>query len=374
MPPELPKSWSYIQHAWNTSARTPVASAIESAAKNGDEKVVIFRLFGDGSKVKKKKKKKKNKTCSTLRLTLPDGFDIHPHRVAALVNHFTTHHVKQPKQLYSEAVQYQPLGCEIDYITSVLAKCISDASTTDMSATQIYRELILSTDLLSEYRGAGWDQWMIREIKRILQQPVPPPVPTASDKSSPTNRAQLITMALSTQGIQDPDMITFVVALCDLAGPARSPADVVDQWATAIKTCSSHWCPPPLWWCVGAVLSGEKMESLTRECEGNVTVAATSVENWDMLAVIHLLQSGVFPAEVHDAVHLMNEYTRRDIAHERFDFDWQRDWSCMADLLAALGCRSEATELRVFCQSKHHAIHAGRLRFALMMVVKIRTN
>ena len=53
MPSELQKSWGYVQHAWNTSARTPVAGAIESVI-GGDESSVTFCLFGDGSKQKKK--------------------------------------------------------------------------------------------------------------------------------------------------------------------------------------------------------------------------------------------------------------------------------------------------------------------------------
>ena len=49
MPSELPKSWRYLQYAWNTFARTPVASAIESVT-GGDDISVTFCLFGDGSK------------------------------------------------------------------------------------------------------------------------------------------------------------------------------------------------------------------------------------------------------------------------------------------------------------------------------------
>merc|ERR1712032_1790388 len=36
MPPEVPKSWSYLQYAWNACALTPVTSAIESIT-DGDE-------------------------------------------------------------------------------------------------------------------------------------------------------------------------------------------------------------------------------------------------------------------------------------------------------------------------------------------------
>ena len=60
MPSELPKSWDYVHYAWNTFARTPVASAIESIT-GGDESSITFRLFGDGSKKKKTKKKRKKR-------------------------------------------------------------------------------------------------------------------------------------------------------------------------------------------------------------------------------------------------------------------------------------------------------------------------
>lgn len=56
------------------------------------------------------------------------------------------------------------------------------------------------------------------------------------------------------------------------------------------------------------------------------------------------------------------EYTRRDIAHERFDCDWQRDCGCMVNLLDALGCATEAAELRAFCQAKGHVVAAGGSR------------
>ena len=107
------------------------------------------------------------------------------------------------------------------------------------------------------------------------------------------------------------------------------------------------------------MLSGERMDSITRVFGNSVEVPATCVENWDMLAVIHLLQSNVFPEKVHHAVNIMNEYTRRDIAHERFDADWKRDCGCMRELLDALGCPAEAAKLRAFCQSKRYDTSTG---------------
>jgi len=362
MPPELPQSWTYTQRAWNDHARTPVTSAIESAAEAGDDSSVTFRLFGNGSKTKKKKKKKQNTSFSLL-LLLPDNFDRRVHRIAVLADHFNSHYdEKQPGKLYANAVEYQPTDRELNYITRVLTDVLADKSTSDLSVMELYHQRILSTGLLSEYTGNGWEQWMINELKRIQLQPMPPVMPEAPSKSSPSDRAKSIALTLHTQGINDPALIKFVETLCRLAGSARSPMDIIDQWTTALKTCTSHWCPPPLWWCVGAVLSGENMGSITRVCEGGVIVAATCIENWDMLAVLHLFQSEVFSAQVHDAVDIMNQYTRRDIAHERFDCDWQRDWGCMADLLDALECPTEATALRAFCQAKTHTIDAGGSR------------
>ena len=65
MPPELQKSWSYLQHAWNNHARTPVVSAIEAAIEAGDNNFVVFRLFGTGS-TKNKKQKKKNRIVKAV--------------------------------------------------------------------------------------------------------------------------------------------------------------------------------------------------------------------------------------------------------------------------------------------------------------------
>ena len=52
---------------------------------------------------------------------------------------------------------------------------------------------------------------------------------------------------------------------------------------------------------------------------------ATCLENWDMLALLHLLRSNIFASNVRTAVCNINEYTRRDMAHERLDCCWERD-------------------------------------------------
>ena len=117
MPSELPKSWDYLQYAWNTCARTPVASAIESV-KGGDDTSITFCLFGDGSKQKNKKKKKK-KGSATVRLTLPQDFDVRVHKVAALVEHFNSHY--GTAELYGMTVSYQRSKHELKRTTQVPA-------------------------------------------------------------------------------------------------------------------------------------------------------------------------------------------------------------------------------------------------------------
>ena len=88
-------------------------------------------------------------------------------------------------------------------------------------------------------------------------------------------------------------------------------------------------------------------------------MAATCLETWDFLSLIKLLQSNIFSDKVHRAMRTINDYTRRDIAHERFDLDWNRDWKCMMDLLNALQRPDDAAKLRDFCQSKTHTSDGG---------------
>ena len=63
--------------------------------------------------------------------------------------------------------------------------------------------------------------------------------------------------------------------------------------------------------------------------------------------------------KVYNAAGNILKYTRNDLAHERFDCDWVRDWSCMEELLTALGCSSAADSLRKFCKSKSHDVNEG---------------
>jgi len=104
-----------MQHAWNTCARSPVASAIESVT-DGDENSVIFHLFGDGKK-KTRRNKKKNK--KKVRLTLPQNFDVQVNKVAALVDHFAQNN--GTPELYNNAVTYQPAKHEREHTLHVPA-------------------------------------------------------------------------------------------------------------------------------------------------------------------------------------------------------------------------------------------------------------
>ena len=98
---------------------------------------------------------------------------------------------------------------------------------------------------------------------------------------------------------------------------------------------------------------------MTRQYESAVQMAATCLENWDMLVLLKLLLCFIFSRQVKDAAEKIAKYTRTDIAHERFDCDWARDWGCMAELLDALECSSAAAQLRTFCESKPHSVDGG---------------
>ena len=297
MPRELVKSWTYLQEGWNTCARTPVTSAIESVA-TGDSKSVTFHLFGDGLPKSKKKKKTKNKNAPTLslQLLLPEGLDAQVDKIAALTKHFNLHYdEEQLHKLYSDPVQYQ-----------------------QTQAT-----------------------------------------PAATSKYDPSKRFAMVMRDLKGLGVHDSDMIQFVDDLSLLAADGRRPVHIIEQWHKVLSVCSSHWCPPPVWWCIGSMLVNDNLVGMTRSFEGGVKVPATCLENWDMSALIKLLQCNLFSDEVRKAVCEMNKYARNDIAHERFDLDWHRDWSSMADLLDALKCPNEAAKLRDFCGSKGHANDGG---------------
>ena len=90
-------------------------------------------------------------------------------------------------------------------------------------------------------------------------------------------------------------------------------------------------------------------------------VPATCLENWDMFTLLKSLQTNVVTDTVKHAAGKILMYTRNDLAHERFDCDWARDWRCMEELLTALGCSSAADDLRKFCEplNKSHCDKEG---------------
>ena len=64
---------------------------------------------------------------------------------------------------------------------------------------------------------------------------------------------------------------------------------------------------------------------------------------------------------------MMDTFTRRDLAHERFDCDWDRDWQCMSHLLEALECTDAAAKLRLFCGSKKHTTQGGESKTSVTL-------
>ena len=381
MPRELPKSWSYLHEGWNTSARTPVTSAIETAV-SGDAKSVTFKLFSDGLKAQqsttpnpasassnpnaKKQKKNNNKgkgaASRPLRLNLPENFDVQVHKIAALSDRFNVHHDGNgTHKLYGEPVIYKPAKQELDHIMDVIKKVVADPAASNLSTSDIYRKYIVTDESLGSYRGDDWDQWFLEKLNRIKQQPTPSLPSARMSRVEPLDRDDVITQELKKHGVRNPEIITFIADLSRLVrDDTRSPFLLVDQWRRILALCSSHWIPPPLWWCVGSTLVGDNLLGMTRPCkEGGVFMPATCLENWDMILILQLLESNVFPDFVREAARKVKKYPRTDLAHERFDCDWHRDWTCMADLLNALDCSSAAAELREFCEPKTHTSDGG---------------
>ena len=359
MPREVFKSWTYTQTAWNSCARTPVTHAIESAV-GGDDKSVTFNLFGDGRKNTKKNKKQKKQT---LRLDLPDSFDSQVHRVAGLVTHFTSHlDNNDSSKCYDDPVQYTPSACELKHIDDVLMKAVADPASSGLSAAEMYQVHIVDGGLLGEYGGSDWAQWLTTQLERIRLE-CPPPVPSPSASKTDSSTRDIVQKQQSdAQQINDPAMVRFLEDMSALAGPTtRSPRALLGQWMKVLTTCSSHWCPPQLWWCVATTMTGANLDGMTRPCkESGVPIPSLSLKNWDMFSVLQLLESDVFSAKVHAIVRRVIKYTRTDLAHERFDADWVRDCECMAELLDALRRPGAAVELRKFCDRQKHTTDGGK--------------
>ena len=348
---------------WDAFARTPVVGAIESATDSGAASTsAVFHLFGNGSKhpenkPHKKKNTKKASVSSSVRLSLPACLDTGVYKIAALVNHFTLQQ-KNASVLYG-AVQHTPCDRERDHLTRRLGELAADPTTNGLSANEIFHQCVKKADVFAHYKGPEWEKWFIAELECIRLQPSVPPVAFDKGISDPRGSAAAVKQYLTEKGVSDGRLICLVVDLCRMAGPLARPLDIVDQWCKVLSACSSHWCRPTLWWLVASTLAMYNVDGVTRSSEGGVLAPATCIKNWDALAITRLLQCGIFPDKVRQAVKNVTEYTLRDIAHERFDCEWSRGCQCLLELLQALDCPSDAATLREFYESKTHSNDGG---------------
>ena len=365
MPPEIPKSWTYLQEAFNTCARTPITAAVEAAITGVNTKTsAVFYLFGSSLKTPKNKKKKKRKKGSappSIQLTLPLSFESEVHKVAPLVKHFMRH-LKDPSLLYG-VIEHKPSDRERAHLIRLLSKLVADPITKGLSAKGIFHQHVEKRDFFADYTGPDWDAWFIHELERIKFQPTASLLPVSKPKPNPTGTSIAVHQYLIQKGVTDNGLICFVSDLCRLTGPATRPFDIVEQWHKVLTACSSHWCRPTLCWCVGSTLVMFHVDAVTRVSEGGVIAPATHIENWDMLAITRLLQCSIFSEQVRQAAQNVNAYTRRDIAHERFDCDWKHSCQCLVELLQALNCPSDAAKMKVYSDSKAYSANGGNTRF-----------
>ena len=363
IPRGIPTPWTYLQEGWDTFARTPVAGAIEAAIEGDTASTsAVFHLFrGRSEHLEQKKNQVKNASqaglSSSIRLSLPASLDAGVYKLAALVNHFSMQQ-KEPAVLY-KAVQHTPSNRERSYLIRQLAKIVADPDSNGLSAKEIFYQRVKKADALAHYKGPDWEKWFIQELEHSLLHRSSPSLPASMGKSNANGSASAVKRYLEQKGVTDSALTSLVVELCRLAGPAIRPVDIVEQWYKVLTACSSHWCRPTLCWCVASTLAMYDINGVTRPNEGGVTAPATCIESWDVLAITRLLQCGLFPDKVHRAVRNVHEHTLRDIAHEQFDCDWNRDWQCLVELLLALDCPKDAAKLREFCESKVHSNDGG---------------
>ena len=320
-------------------ARNAVTSAIESAI-NGDAETLNLHIVEEGSQTAEPQKntnksREQNRTKRPC-LLLPPSLDAEIHKVAAVVDHFNGKTARPP----SEA--------EIKRITRRITSILSDPATNGLPASDLYTKYIAKDDVCSQYKGPGWEEWFILRVNHIA---------AGSCEVEPDNTDKFWSPIQENAFIKYPELEQFVHDLSCLTTYTDDPVDIVKSWYK-VMTCTSTWCPLPIWWCVGAVLAGAQLDGVTRSCDG-ITVAAISLHNWDFLSIIKLLMSGIFGGKVQRAANAMNDHTRRDIAHERFDCDWHRDWICMLDLLDAFDCATEAAALRKFCEPRNQTASNG---------------
>ena len=371
LPREIPKSWTYLQQAWNTIARTLVTEAIE-AAVTGDNSTISadFHLFGSSLKKsttkqtkskKKKNQKKKNQqkkkvfVPSSVKFKLPTSFDDRAYKIAALVDHYTSHH-DEPSMLYGN-VHHSPSDRERDHLIRLLEEIVT---TNDLSPHEILDQHVKKSDAFAQYKGPDWEKWFIQKLEHIQRESsliaVPPLITT---NANPHGKTTTIKQHLTKLGVTDNDIICLVTELCRMVGPATRPFDIIEQWYKVLAACSSHWCHVPLWWCVASTLVLYSVDTVTRSSEGGVIAPATCMRNWDMLAILKLLQCHIFPEKVRQAVQKVNEHTRRDIAHERFDCDWQHSCQCLVELLQSLDCARASDTLQKWMNSKSYTASGG---------------
>ena len=363
IPRGIPTPWTYLQEGWDTFARTTVTSVIQ-AAIDGDNASTsaVFHMFGNRSEhLEQKQNQMKNasqaSTSSSIRLSLPSSLDAGVYKLAALVNHFSLQQ-KQSDPLY-ETVRHKPSNQERDHLVRQLGEIIADPTTNGLSAKDIFHLRVKKADVFAHYKGPDWEKWFIHELERILLHRSSSPVPASMGKSDQSGSATAVKRYLEQKGVTDSGLTSLVVELCRMAGPATRPFDIVKQWYKVLAACSSHWCRPTLCWYVASTLAMYDINGVTLSKEGGVTAPATCIKSWDVCAITRLLQCSLFPDKVRRAVQNVHEHTLRDIAHERFDCDWSRDWRCLLELLQALDCPKDAAKLREFCESKVHSNDGG---------------
>ena len=364
MPREMLKAWTYVQEGWNGHARTPVSNAIEAAVgRNNSTTTAEFHLFGSslkktGNSKKKNPKKKGANVSSSVKLALPVDLDNNCHKLTALISHYVLHR-KDPSMLYGH-VQHTPSDRERHQLIGKLDDLLSDPTINSLSTKMILDKHVKKADVFAHYNGAEWETWFIDQIERIRLVSSTAPLPNNNPKLGPTATSTEIQKQLTQMGIVDKDTISFIAHLCRLSGSGTRPYDIIEQWYKVLTACPSHWCRPTVWWCVASTLVMYDVGTVTRSSEGGVTAPATCIENWDMLAILRLLQCSMFSEKVHRAVQRVNEYTRRDIAHERFDCEWRHSYLCLVELLQALDCPNTAEKLQRWCKSKAYTADGGK--------------
>ena len=348
---DVGKSWTYIQEGWNTIARNPVATKIEKVVggRIADPYTAQFELPKTGKKT------------VILHLELPQSFDSHLPNVIEIMSRF-----KQTKRTNDQPCRSNkgnPTPDPADNTTNAPASSAASFPQLPTNPNANVVKIALTLSKLVDKRGSA--DRTLEDLPSsektdwlgAAQTLIQVYISGAAAATCSRNEAQ-ITAALA-QDLEE--MFSFAQSVPCRDAKTTLPIAVLKRWTEALGACSSPWCPAPIWWCVGRALVGGKLSGLLRSDSDTSAAAfsraATDLQNWDMLAFIHLLQSDLFPSEVHTAAEVMDEYTRRDLAHERLGCDWHRDFTCMVQLLDGLG--EDSSSLRKFCNLKPHSSNAG---------------